>query len=171
MKMDDIGWNSIKLDWIKYKLIKWMTMDENAQKRMIWMKKDKSDYHGEWQWGGDSHWQESWSRKISRRYDSIISLSLEKIEFSVLFLVSIFKMLRKKFSFSSRFMRFFKPFSFSSWFSRFFKNNLCLFSIYEILKQDSLSLLEFSRFWEKNLFLFSMYEIFKMILFLDFQDF
>ena len=27
-------------------------MDENAQKRIIWMKKDKSEYNGEWQWGG-----------------------------------------------------------------------------------------------------------------------
>ena len=113
-----------------------------------------------------SHWQESRSRKISRRNDSIISLSLEKIEFSVLFLVSIFKMLRKKFSFSSRFMRFFKPFSFSSRFSRFVRKILFLFSIYEILKQDSLSLLEFSRFLEKNLFLFSFDDIFKTIPFL-----
>ena len=97
-----------------------------------------------------SHWQESRSRKISRRNYSIISLSLEIIEFSVLFLVSIFKMLRKKISFSSRFMRFFKPFSFSSRFSRFLRKMLFLFSIYEILKQDSISLLEFSRFWEKK---------------------
>ena len=95
-----------------------------------------------------SHWQESRSRKISRRNDSIISLSLEKMEFSVLFLVSIFKMLRKKFSFSSRFMRFFEQFSFSSRFSRFLRKILFCFSIYEIPKQDSLSLLLFSRFWE-----------------------
>ena len=68
-----------------------------------------------------SHWQESRSRKISRRNDSIISLSLEKMEFSVLFLVSIFKMLRKKFSFSS-------------WFMRFLITILFLFSNFKIFK-------------------------------------
>ena len=97
-----------------------------------------------------SHWQESRSRKISRRNDSIISLSLEKMEFSVLFLVLIFKMLRKKFSFSSRFMRFFEQFSFSSRFSRFLRKIFFCFLIYEITKKDSLSLLEFSRFCEKK---------------------
>ena len=63
-------------------------------------------------------------------------------------------------------MIFFKPFSFSSRFSRFVRKILFLFSIYEILKQDSLSLLEFSRFLEKNLFLFSFNDIFKTIPFL-----
>ena len=63
-------------------------------------------------------------------------------------------------------MRFYKQFSFSFRFSRFLRKILFLFSIYEILKQDSLSLLEFSRFLEKNLFLFSFNDIFKTIPFL-----
>ena len=43
-----------------------------------------------------SHWQESRSRKFSRRNDSLFSRSLEKIKFSFLFLFSIFKIFRKK---------------------------------------------------------------------------
>ena len=63
-----------------------------------------------------SHWQESRSRKISRRNDSLFSRSLEKTDFSFLFLFSIFKIFRKKFNFSSWFVRFLKLFSFCSWF-------------------------------------------------------
>ena len=44
------------------------------------------------------------------------------------------------------FMRFLKQFSFSFQFSRYLRKILFLFSIFEIPKQDSLSLLEFSRF-------------------------
>ena len=43
------------------------------------------------------HWQESQSRKISRRNDSIFSRSLEKIGFSFLFLFLIFKIFRNIF--------------------------------------------------------------------------
>ena len=42
-----------------------------------------------------SHWQESRSRKISRRNDSLFSRSLEKTDFSFLFLFSTFKIFRK----------------------------------------------------------------------------
>ena len=71
-----------------------------------------------------SHWQESRSRKISRRNDSIFSRSLEKIGFSFLFLFLIVKIFRNLFYFSSRFMRFFNPFSFSFQFSRFLRKIL-----------------------------------------------
>ena len=57
-----------------------------------------------WNWG--SHWQESRSRKISRRNDSLISRSLEKTGFTFFFLFSIFKTFRKKLYFSSWFVRF-----------------------------------------------------------------
>ena len=46
-----------------------------------------------------SHWQESRSRKISRRNDSIFSRSLEKIGFLFLFLFLIFKSFRNLFYF------------------------------------------------------------------------
>ena len=46
-----------------------------------------------------SHWQESRSRKISRRNDSIFSRSLEKIGFLFLFLFLIFKIFRNLFYF------------------------------------------------------------------------
>ena len=103
-----------------------------------------------------SHWQESWSRKISRRNDSLFSLSLEKIKFSFLFLFSIFKILRKKFNFSSRFVRFLNPFSFSSWFSRFSRKiSLSLLDWWDFETQISFSS-RFSRCWEKILFVFSI---------------
>ena len=108
-----------------------------------------------------SHWQESRSRKISRRNDSIFSRSLEKIAFSFLFLFSIFKIFRKNFYFSSRFMRFFNPFSFSFQFSRCLrKNSLSLLDWWDSETQISFSS-RFSRFWEKFLLLFSISEIFK----------
>ena len=47
---------------------------------------------------GCSHWQESRSRKISRRNDFLFSRSLEKIKFSFLFLFSIFKNFRNSIS-------------------------------------------------------------------------
>ena len=95
------------------------------------------------------HWQESQSRKIWRRNDSIFSRSLEKIGFSFLFLFSIFKIFRKNFYFSSRFMRFFNPFSFSFQFSRCLrKNSLSLLHWWDSETQISLSS-RFSRFWEK----------------------
>ena len=107
------------------------------------------------------HWQESRSRKISRRNDSIFSRSLEKIEFSFLFLFSIFKIVRKKFYFSSRFMRLLNLFSFSSLFSRFLrKKSLSLLDWWDSETQISFSS-RFSRFWEKFLLLFSISEIFK----------
>ena len=56
--------------------------------------------------------------KFSKRNYSYFSLSSWGIVFSFLFLFSIFKILRQKFSFSSRFVRFLKQFSFSSRFSR-----------------------------------------------------
>ena len=68
-----------------------------------------------------SHWQESQSQEISKRNDSYSSLSSWRIVFSFLFLFSIFKILRHKFSFSSRFVRFLKQFSFSSRFSRLWR--------------------------------------------------
>ena len=106
------------------------------------------------------HWQESRSRKISRRNDSIFSRSLEKIGFSFLFLFSIFKIFRKNFYFSSRFMRFFNPFSFSFQFSRCLrKNSLSLLDWWDSETQISFSS-RFSRFWEKFLLLFSISEIF-----------
>ena len=71
------------------------------------------------------------SREISRNTDLSRSLSLEKIEFSFLFLFSIFKTFRK---------------------------NIFLFSIYEIFNHKSRSLLDFQDFEEKFLFLFSIYE-------------
>ena len=120
-----------------------------------------------------SHWQESRSRKISRRNDSLFSRSLEKTDFSFLFLFSIFKIFRKKFYFSSRFVRFLKPFSFYSWFSRFLrKNSLSLLDWWDFETQISFSS-RFSRFWEKFLFLFSIYEIFEnnSLSLLNFQDF
>ena len=121
-----------------------------------------------------SHWQESRSRKISRRNDSLFSRSLEKTDFSFLFLFSIFKICRKKFNFSSRFVRFLKPFSFYSWFSRFLrKNSLSLLDWWDSETQISFSSW-FSRFWEKIsfssrfmrflitiLFLFSIFKIFR----------
>ena len=111
--------------------------------------------------GSISHWQESRSRNISRRNDSIFPRSLEKIEFSLLFLFSIFKIFRKKFYFSSRFMRLLNPFSFSSRFSRFLrKNSLSLLDWWDSETQISFSS-QFSRFWEDFPFLFSIYEIFK----------
>ena len=120
-----------------------------------------------------SHWQESRSRKISRRNDSLFSRSLEKTDFSFLFLFSIFKIFRKKFYFSSRFVRFLKQFSFYSWFSRFLrKNSLSLPDWWDSETKISFSS-RFSRFWEKNLFLFSIYEIFdnNSLSLLKFQDF
>ena len=124
------------------------------------------------------HWQESRSRKISRRNDSIFSRSLEKIGFSFLFLFSIFKIFRKNFYFSSRFMRFFNPFSFSFQFSRCLrKNSLSLLDWWDSETQISFSS-RFSRFWEKFLLLFSISEIFKNKIFrnkyltsLNFWDF
>ena len=121
----------------------------------------------------NSHWQEYLSRKISRRNDSLFSRSLEKTDFSFLFLFSIFKIFRKKFYFSSRFVRFLKPFSFYSWFSRFLrKNPFSLLDWWDFATQISFSSW-FSRFWEKNLFLFSIYEIFdnNSLSLLNFQDF
>ena len=106
-----------------------------------------------------SHWQESRSRKISRRNDSIFSRSLEKIGFSFLFLFLIFKIFRNLFYFSSRFMRFFNPFSFSFQFSRFLrKNSRSLLDCWDSETQISFSS-RFSRFWEKFLLLFSISEI------------
>ena len=120
-----------------------------------------------------SHWQESKSRKISRRNDSLFSLSLEKIKFSFLFLFSIFKIFRKKCNFSSRFVRFLNPFSFSSWFSRFLRTiSLSLLDWWDSETQISFSS-RFSRCWEKILFLFSIYEIFEnnFLSLLNLQDF
>ena len=120
-----------------------------------------------------SHWQESRSRKISRRNDSLFSRSLEKIKFSFLFLFSIFKIFRKKFYFSSRFVRFLKPFSFYSWFSRFFrKKSLSLLDWWDSETQISFSS-RFSRFLKKILFLFSIFNIFEKntLSLLGFQDF
>ena len=120
-----------------------------------------------------SHWQESRSRKISRRNDSLFSRSLEKIKFSFLFLFSIFKIFRKKFYFSSRFVRFLNPFSFSSWFSRFLRKiSLSLLDWWDSETQISFSS-RFSRYLEKNLFLFSIYEIFEnnSLSLLNFQGF
>ena len=91
--------------------------------------------------GSISHWQESRSRNISRRNDSIFPRSLEKIEFSLLFLFSIFKIFRKEFYFSSRFMIFLNPFSF---FLR--KNSLSLLDD-EIQKHRSCYFV----FWERFL--------------------
>ena len=64
-------------------------------------------------------------------------------------------------------------FSFSSRFSRSQEKILFLFSIYEILKKNSLSLLDFWDFEEKFLFLLSIYEILLRYSrsLLDFQDF
>ena len=120
-----------------------------------------------------SHWQESRSRKISRRNDSLFSRSLEKIKFSFLFLFSIFKIFRKKFYFSSRFVRFLNPFSFSSWFSRFLRKiSLSLLDWWDSETQISFSS-RFSRYLEKILFLFSIYEIFEnnSLSLLNFQGF
>ena len=104
-----------------------------------------------WSWSSPlscfSHWQESRSQKILRRNDLIISLSLEKMEFSVLFLVSIFKMLRKKILFL-----------FSIY--EIFQTILFLFSIFKIFKKNSLS---FLNFWDsKTRFSFSS-RIFKIL--------
>ena len=62
-------------------------------------------------------------KKFSWRNYSYFSLSSWIIVFSFLFLFSIFKILRQKFSFSSRFVRFLKQFSFSSRFSRLWRKN------------------------------------------------
>ena len=67
--------------------------------------------------------------KISRRNDSYFSLSSWRIIFSFLFLFSIFKILRPKFSFSSPFVR-------------CFKRILLLLSIFKIVKKNSLSTLD-----------------------------
>ena len=120
-----------------------------------------------------SHWQESRSRKISRRNYSLFSRSLEKTGFSFLFLFSIFKIFRKKFYFSSRFVRFLNPFSFSSWFSRFLRKiSLSLLDWWDSETQISFSS-RFSRYLEKILFLFSIYEIFEnnSLSLLNFQGF
>ena len=88
--------------------------------------------------------------KISRRNESIFSLSSWRNDFSFLFFLSIFKNSRKKFSFSSRFMRFYwailvhfsifktlkKNFSFSSRFMRFYWAILVHFSIFKTLKKN-----------------------------------
>ena len=125
-------------------------------------------------WGQQlSHWQESRSQKISRTNDSLFSRSLEKNEFSFLFLFSIFKIFRKKFYFSSRFVRFLNPFSFSSWFSRFLRKiSLSLLDWWDSETQISFSS-RFSRYLEKILFLFSIYEIFEnnSLSLLNFQGF
>ena len=71
-------------------------------------------------------------RSVSRN-DSSFSLSVWRTEFSFLFLFSIFKNLKTKFSFSSRISRF--------------------------LRKISLSLLDFWDFEEKNPFLFSIFKI------------
>ena len=120
-----------------------------------------------------SHWQESQSRKISRRNYSLFSRSLKKNEFSFLFLFSIFKIFRKKFHFPSRFVRFLNPFSFSSWFSRFWRKiSLSLLDWWDSETQISFSS-RFSRYLEKILFLFSIYEIFEnnSLSLLNFQGF
>ena len=84
---------------------------------------------------------------ISRKNDSLISLSLEKREFSVLFLVSIFKMLRKKILFLVSIYEIFQTIFF-------------LFLIFKIFWEKFSYLSRFMRFWSKILFLF-----------LNFQDF
>ena len=100
-------------------------------------------------------------------------ISLEKIKWSFLFLFSILKIFRKKFYFSSRFVRFLNPFSFSSWFSRFLRKiSLSLLDWWDSETQISFSS-RFSRYLEKILFLFSIYEIFEnnSLSLLNFQDF
>ena len=82
--------------------------------------------------------------KISRRNGPFFSISSWRIEFSFLEMLSNVKILKKKFSFSSRNSRFGKKFSFSS------RRN-------EILQTDSLSLLDsslnvFSNSREKSYF-------------------
>ena len=127
-----------------------------------------SSYHDRWLkydlWS--RHWQESRSRKISRRNDSIFSRSLEKIKFSLLFLFSIFKIVSKKIYFSSRFMRLLNPFYFCFLFSRFFrKNSLSLLGWWDSETQILFSS-RFSRFWENFLLFCSIHEIFKNYFFL-----
>ena len=62
----------------------------------LWGRALRQHRQGKWSLdNGSSHWQESRSREISRRNDSLFSLSLEKIKFSFPFLFSIFKIFRK----------------------------------------------------------------------------
>ena len=75
--------------------------------------------------------------KISRGNGSFFSISSWRIEFSFLEMFSNVKILKKKFSFSSRNSRFGKKFSFSS------RRN-------EILQTDSLSLLDSSLNFSSN---------------------
>ena len=90
------------------------------------------------------HWRDSRSRENLERKWSIFFISSWRIEFSFLKMLSNVKILKKKFSFSSRNSRFWKKFSFTS------RKN-------EILQTDSLSLLDsslnvFSNSREKSYF-------------------
>ena len=108
-------------------------------------------------------------KNLEKKWLLIFSLAEE----NVLFLFSIFKIFRKKFNFSSRFVRFLNPFSFSSWFSRFLRKiSLSLLDWWDSETQISFSS-RFSRYLEKILFLFSIYEIFEnnSLSLLNFQGF
>ena len=82
------------------------------------------------------------SKNLEKKLLLNFSLARENRILSFLSLL-IFKSLRTKFSFSSQILRFLRK--------KFF-----LFLIFEILKQDSLSLLDFQDFENKILFLFSI---------------
>ena len=85
--------------------------------------------------------------KFSKRNDSQFSLSSWRSEFSYLVLLSIFKILRKKFSFSSRF-------------SRSYIEILFPLSIFKILKKDFSFSSRFMTYW-----------YWKSLSLLDFQDY
>ena len=130
----------------------------NRSVQALWSREQKR-LHNRVRGGGSSHcmhWQESRSRKISRRNYSFFSRSLGKTEFSFLFLFSISKIFRKIILFVFLICEIFKAILF-------------LFLIFKIFKKKSLSppdwwdsetqFFFFFFILRKTLFLFSIYEI------------
>ena len=80
------------------------------------------------------HWRDSRPWENLERKWSIFSLARWRIEFSFLDIILIVKILKKKFSFSSRNSRFWRKISLLKW-MRFCKHILFLFSRFKILRE------------------------------------